>query len=81
MESEGLIRKIVAGPNPKDAMAYQVGMRVAGSEVSAIMFDEEHFVKYRSSRYLIFIQDPNGSVTLWKRIENIPCVIEYDQGF
>lgn len=78
---EGLIRKIVAGPNPKDAMAYQLGMRVAGSEVSSIMFDEEHLHRHKARRYLIYISDPNGTITLWKVIENIPCVVEYDQNF
>jgi hypothetical protein len=31
---EGLIRKIVLGQNPKDAMAYYVGMRAGSGEVN-----------------------------------------------
>ena len=38
----GLIRKIIIGRDPKDAMAYFVGMRAGGGEVSAIVMDEEH---------------------------------------
>ena len=34
-----VIRKIVIGPNPKDAMAYYVGMRAGGAKVIAIKED------------------------------------------
>ena len=36
---EGLIRKIIIGKDPKDAMAYYVGMRAGGGEVSTIVLD------------------------------------------
>ena len=39
---EGLIRKIVVGRDPKDAMAYYVGMRAGKGKVSAIVLDHEH---------------------------------------
>ena len=39
---DGLIRKIIIGRDPKDAMAYYVGMRAGGGEVSTIIMDDEH---------------------------------------
>ena len=39
---EGLIRKIVVGRDPKNGMAYYVGMRAGSGEVSAIVEDERH---------------------------------------
>lgn len=35
-----LIRKIIVGQNPKDAMAYFVGMNVGNGRVSTIILDE-----------------------------------------
>ena len=40
-----IIRKIVVGPNPKDAMAYYVGMRAGQGNVSAIMAQATNFKK------------------------------------
>ena len=39
---DGVIRKIVIGRDPKDAMAYFVGMRAGSGQVSAIVLDDEH---------------------------------------
>ena len=41
-----IIRKIIVGPNPKDAMAYYVGMRAGDGRVSAIMENEKSLYKY-----------------------------------
>ena len=75
-----IIRKIVVGPNPKDAMAYYVGMRAGQGNVSAIMEDERSLYKYNVRRYEIYIEDDDSSV-LWKTIENQPVLIEYDCNF
>jgi hypothetical protein len=77
---EGLIRKIVLGKNPKDAMAYYVGMRAGSGEVSAIVHDEAYLHKFHKSRYLVYIQTEDG-VVLWKAVEDLPCVVEYDLNF
>jgi hypothetical protein len=77
---EGLIRKIVLGQNPKDAMAYYVGMRAGSGEVSAIVYDDKHLHRFNRSRYLVYIQTDDG-VVLWKAIEDLPCVVEYDLNF
>ncbi len=41
-----MIRKIVIGRDPKDAMAYYVGMRAGAGKVSAIVEDEAHLHKF-----------------------------------
>jgi hypothetical protein len=76
----GLIRKIVIGPNPKDAMAYYVGMRAGPREVTAILLDEEYLHRYSQARYLIYVEGDEGT-TLWKSVVGLPCMLEYDLNF
>ena len=78
---EGLIRKIVIGRDPKDAMAYYIGMRAGRGEVSAIILDDEHLFRYGSKRYLIYLQEEDESQVLWKAVDNMPCMIEFDLNF
>tara|TARA_Y100000593_G_C4211670_1_gene287144 strand:+ start:560 stop:796 length:237 start_codon:yes stop_codon:yes gene_type:complete len=77
---EGLIRKIVVGKNPKDGMAYYVGMKAGRGEVSAIVQDEKHLFKYGKNRYLVYIQTDDSQV-LWKSIDEMPCMLEFDLDF
>lgn len=77
---QGLIRKIVIGRDPKDAMAYYVGMRAGSGEVSAIVLDDEHLYKYGVKRYLVYIQNDGGQM-LWKSVDCMPCILEYDLNF
>ena len=77
---EGLIRKIVIGKNPKDAMAYFIGMRAGGGSVAAIILDDRHLHKYSKTRYLIYLDQGNSQV-LWKSVDDMPCIIEYDCNF
>jgi hypothetical protein len=77
---EGIIRKIVVGRDPKDAMAYYVGMRAGEGRVSAIVEDGKHLHRYGKSRYLIYIESDNAQ-TLWKSIEDMPCITELDCNF
>jgi hypothetical protein len=75
-----LIRKIVVGVNPKDAMAYFVGQRAGSAVVDAIVLDRtENGVNGR--RYLIYVSDPKRGTMLWKSVEGMPCLIEYDCDF
>ena len=76
----GVIRKIVIGRDPKDAMAYFVGMRAGSGQVSAIVLDDEHLFRYSKKRYLVYIQNDDGQ-TLWKSIDDMPCILEYDLNF
>jgi hypothetical protein len=76
----GLIRKIVIGRDPKDAMAYYVGMRAGKGHVSAIAPDDRYQHKYGQMRYLIYIETDNGTM-LWKAVDGMPCIIEYDLNF
>jgi hypothetical protein len=57
---EGLIRKIVIGKEPKNGMAYYVGMRAGGGEVEAIVHDEKQLHRYGKNRYLVYVKDENG---------------------
>ena len=77
---DGLIRKIVIGRDPKDAMAYYVGMRAGSGEVSTIILDDEHLYRHNKKRYLIYIEKSDSQV-LWKSVDEMPCIIEYDCNF
>ena len=77
---EGLIRKIVIGREPKDGMAYYIGMRAGKGEVSAILEDEPHLHKFGKKRYLIYIENEEGTL-LWKVVDEMPCMLEYDLNF
>ena len=39
-----MIRKIIVGINPKDAMAYYVGMKVGKMVISSIVVDEKYLI-------------------------------------
>lgn len=80
----GLIRKLIIGKDPKDAMAYWVGMPVGRnkeSKVSAITFDDRSFETKNRSRYFVYLQEQDGSQVLWKVIDNMSCIIEFDLNF
>lgn len=76
----GLIRKIVIGRDPKDAMAYYTGMRAGRGTVSAIVPDERYQHNYGKTRYLIYIQTEEDT-RLWKSVDAMPCIVEYDLNF
>jgi hypothetical protein len=78
---EGLIRKIIIGRDPKDAMAYYVGMKAGRGNVSAILMDEEHLHRYNKKRYLVYLQEEDGSQVLWKAVDDMPCLLEFDLNF
>lgn len=72
-----IIRKIVIGANPKDAMAYTVGMRVGRSFVSAILEEREH-----PGRYNVYLEDEEEGITmLWKTVLGASVLVEYDCNF
>lgn len=75
-----IIRKIIIGTNPKDAMAYYVGMRAGEGKITAILLDDKYQHQFSRSRYLIYMENQEGTM-LWKSVENMPCVVEYDCKF
>jgi hypothetical protein len=77
---EGLIRKIVVGRDPKNGMAYYVGMRAGSGEICAIVEDERYLVKFGKQRYLIYIENEEGTM-LWKSIDEMSCILEFDLNF
>jgi hypothetical protein len=76
-----LIRKIVVGINPKDAMAYFIGQRAGDASIDAILLDKTYFHNTGKRRYLIYISNENSGTMLWKTVEDMPCLIEYDCNF
>lgn len=77
---EGLIRKIVIGEDPKDGMAYYVGMRAGQGSVDSIILDERHLYDHSKIRYLVYIKTEED-VLLWKAVDSMPCIVEYDLNF
>ena len=77
---EGLIRKIIVGKDPKNGMAYYTGMRAGDGKVSAILEDERTLVKFGKKRYLVYIENEEGTV-LWKAIDEMSCMLEFDLNF
>lgn len=75
-----MIRKIVIGRDPKDAMAYYVGMRAGAGKVVAIIQDEKYIQKYGIVRYLIYVENDEGTM-IWKSVDGMPCILEYDLKF
>lgn len=78
----GVIRKIVIGKDPKNAMAYYVGMNAGGSssKVSAIVFDERYFHASGNNRFLIYVKNSEGN-SIWKVIDSMPTILEMDLNF
>jgi hypothetical protein len=75
---DNAIRKIIAGRDPKNAMAFVVGQSVYGNgKIHAIVADGRAQSLYGKSRYLVYVENADG-IILWKSIEDMPCVIEYD---
>tara|TARA_S200002703_G_scaffold159027_1_gene171080 strand:- start:421 stop:657 length:237 start_codon:yes stop_codon:yes gene_type:complete len=77
---EGLIRKIVVGKDPKDGMAYYIGMRAGSGKVSAIIEDESHLNEFGIKRYLVYMETDEETM-LWKTVDSMPCLLEYDLDF
>ena len=77
---DGVIRKIVVGRDPKDGMAYYVGMKAGRGEVCAIIYDEAYLVRWSKTRYLVYLQTEDSQV-LWKSIDEMPCMLEFDCNF
>lgn len=78
---EGLIRKIIIGIDPKNALAYYVGMKAGENEVSAIVDDDRSLHKFGKRRYFVYVQDQEGETKLWKVVEDAPTIIEFDLKF
>tara|TARA_R110002074_G_scaffold170807_4_gene333143 strand:+ start:628 stop:864 length:237 start_codon:yes stop_codon:yes gene_type:complete len=75
-----LIRKIIVGPNPKDAMAYYIGMKAGTSKVCAIKEDDAALHRFSIRRYHVYLEGDNETY-IWKTIESQPVLIEYDCHF
>jgi len=77
----GLIRKIIIGENPKNAMAYYIGMDAGRNKVSAIVFDEEHLVRYKKNRFIVYVKSNDEEQVMWKIVDEMPTIVEFDLNF
>ena len=75
-----VIRKIIAGNDPLKALAYYVGQKAGDGEIHAIMLDGQYLVRHGERRYMIYLNKDN-SIMLWKTIEGMPTIVEYDCNF
>jgi hypothetical protein len=77
-----LIRKISVGSNyPDKVLHYQVDKPVRmGAEEKNVKRIEESFEE-GSKVYKIFVEGEMNSALLWKKIINVPVVVEYLIGF
>jgi len=55
-------------------------MRVGDGNVSAIVMDAENLHRHKMKRYLVYIEREDGQV-LWKSIDNMPSMVEFDLDF
>ena len=76
-----LIRKIIIGQNPKDAMAYYIGMRVGEGKIVVIEFNERSYYKTGTTSYTIMIEMPGEGTMIWKEVTGMPVIVEYDLNF
>ena len=44
------------------------------------MEDERALVKYNKKRYLVYIETDEGTL-LWKAVDDMPCILEFDLNF
>jgi hypothetical protein len=55
-------------------------MKAGNGEVCAIILDERHLHLHDKTRYLIYLQRDLDQV-LWKAVDDMPCLIEFDCNF
>lgn len=65
-----LIRKLSVGSDINNQLHIAVGSTMAGSVID--------FIKYTGNGYTVYTKDENKQIKAWKRIENMPVIIEYD---
>lgn len=72
------IRKLICGVDPKNGFAFVVGQKVyGGGEINAIAVDGRAEQLYGRSRFLIYVENEDG-IVLWKAVDNMPVIVEYD---
>ncbi len=75
------IRKIICGKDPKNGFAFVVGQTIyGGGTIHAITQDGRAEQLYGRSRFLIYIENEDGTM-LWKSVDEMSCVLEYDLNF
>lgn len=75
-----LIRKIIVGPNPLNAMAYYVGQNVGTAKIEAIVLDLQYLERFGKEKFRVYIKDEKG-IMCWKTIMNDNVLYENDCNF
>lgn len=73
---EHLIRKIICGTDPLNAMVFMLGK----NNVVSIEYDDRYFHKTSQDRFHVYI-NKDSQLFLWKTISGMPTIIEYDCDF
>lgn len=73
-----LIRKISAGPDPKNAMHYIVGNGVIRDRSGEFTHTVELIERVSSESFEIWIKNSKNEIYPWKTIERCPVIIEYN---
>jgi hypothetical protein len=80
MEARGIIRKLSIN-DVKNGLTYVVGQSVMGGrgQIVAIKLDPESSVEVGGSVYeIVVLRDGDDAARLWKRVEKMPVVAEYE---
>ena len=79
VRSEGIIRRIIVGVNPKDGMSFTHGQAMGALTISNIIKDKNYFYKFGKMRFLIYVtKERYTEESLWKEVIDMPVTIEYD---
>ena len=76
---EGYVRKIVIGKTRRTVW-HTMSARAGEGKVSAIVLDTEFLHKFGRVRYLIYV-NTDEETALWKSVNEMPTIIEYDLNF
>jgi hypothetical protein len=56
-------------------------MDAGRNKVSAIVFDEEHLVRYKKNRFIVYVKSNDEEQVMWKVIDEMPTIVEFDLNF
>ena len=78
--STGIIRKIIIGANPKEALAFEIGRTfitpMGELKVVEIVEDQANFYFFGNIRYLIYAEKEDKTIFVWKYFERHATIVE-----
>lgn len=76
------IRKIIVGNDPKNSFAFELGKEYntpAGLvKIHEIEEDQSNYYFFGNIRFNVWIEKSNKEITIWKSVERLPILIEYE---